>query len=367
MSSAYNNKLQKLLAGKNQEVADSLFKSRDENLIFEDQVREQLIAVRMSLKMGHTHFEKSQLEAGKVQDNELKAEIYFVRGLIEAATERHSEAQIEFALAHGFYLLTENNSKTLLANFNALMAALNSGTKSDDEMSRDLSNLEVRCLELQVFNVYMLSIRQRAYQMFESQRYLDSLAISQSLMQKNIAEVPLSDRHLFAIHMADCCFKLGQLDRYRFYLSEVQGPIDERVVFPLQYVQALQTREKLNLKNFKIINSQWKSRYEEAFGISNSKQEEILWNSRLGLMINSKKQIVARIKKDSLEGSLLQLLIRSSKTKQEICIALWSDYAQTHSLDERLHQLLNRIHKKVKGLVALNGKFYGLNKKIKLV
>ncbi|MNK86480.1 hypothetical protein D3C87_1063930 [compost metagenome] len=175
------------------------------------------------------------------------------------------------------------------------------------------------------------------------------------------------------MHIADCCFELGDLRKAIFYFDQIPASIDERVRFPKALVEAKIFRQTIDIQNFPLVTSHWRERYlKSGFApkIRNtqeprSSRDLLLWSLKTGILSKG-RSLQGKIKAQSLEGQLLRLLLDEPRSKSQICESLWPLEMETAFLDDRFHQLIQRVNRKLKDLILFDGHLYKLSKSMKV-
>ncbi|MNL22508.1 hypothetical protein D3C87_1438580 [compost metagenome] len=153
------------------------------------------------------------------------------------------------------------------------------------------------------------------------------------------------------------------------YFDQVPDSVDERVRFPKALMEAKIFRKEVDIESFPMVTSHWRERFQKTLiTVKPAKKRDLpfntmLWSFKAGV-ISENRSIKAKIKVQSLEGQLLRLLMDESRSKASLCESLWPSDMDTEFLDNRFHQLVQRINRKLKAMIIFDGHHYKLSKKL---
>lgn len=373
MKMKYKSSLKQVLDGQSQAVAADMFKQRDDwQQTSNENIERMLISVRLALKSGNLQqVPVESLDEKRTSDNYLKAEILFVKATYHAQSGNHQLAAMSYLHSSEFYRLAKNHDREALARFNHFIAntyVAKSDTRTEDRNLADIINL---CREHNLPATEFLCHRHISFRHFESREYqaaIDAL-ISWVARQEAISK---SDSELAILHIADCFYELGDLRKAILYFDQIPASIDERVRFPKALLEAKIFRKDIDIQNFPLVTSHWKERYiKSGFASTATKaqgsktsHDAFMWNHKTGI-ISKGRSLQGKIKAQSLEGQLLRLLMDEPRSKSQICESLWPLEMETVLLDDRFHQLVQRVNRKIKNLVIFDGYLYKLSKSLK--
>ncbi|HWU42506.1 MAG TPA: hypothetical protein VN132_03675, partial [Bdellovibrio sp.] len=299
----------------------------------------------------------------------LKAEILFVKASYFAQTSQHSFAASNFHKASEFYAQTQDREKEALSRFNHFIAESYILKSTLAEENQKLQLIVSHCQQHQVPKIEFLCHRHRSFRLYESAQYQEAIDCLITWIARTDA-LTRSDSHLALLHIADCFLELRDVRKAIFYCDQVPTQIDERVRFAKAYVDAKISGHGLDIQNFPLVPSHWKQRYEKSHlkktsDLTAKSSESLCWNLKTGLLTLN-KSLKGKFKAQSLEGQLLRLLMDASRSKSHLCESLWPSEMETAFLDDRFHQLVQRINRKSKNLIVFDGQFYRLSSAIHL-
>ena len=367
MSTKYQNSVLALLHGDSEAAAHDSFKERDVWQRSSDEVLERnLIAFRLAMKSGNMSDSVENLNEERTANQFLKAELLFVKGSFYGQTSSHELASASFAKAAHFYALENKHDRVALSLFNKFIA----DTYREDldlNEERSLAEIQEYCSVHDIPKVQFLCDRHLSFRHFERGEF--SLAIEKMILWVARADVlAKSDSQLALLHIADCFWELKDLRKALLYFDQVKEDIDERVRFPKAFIEAKLWQKSLDLHSFPMVTDHWRQRYlnsslaqqKQSAGSIRIKSAELVWSHKTGMIARGKK-IQGKIKTHSLEGQLLRLLAAGPRSKVLICESLWPTEMATEFLDDRFHQLIQRVQRKVNGLVLFDGTSYRLS------
>ena len=331
-----------------------------------DQIFEQkLLSYRLALKSGNFDFSIDDLNPAAIQSIEIKAEVYFVLGMTQIYKALWSAALVSFEEAAPLYLQGQNYEKHLLSRFNYFIVQDQIMPYSSGESLHRLNLILKDAKEYGCAKISGLCLRQKSYVLFADGRLLAAIEVLEKNLEDLETSLPNSDFHFCLIHLADCYAELGNTEKSRVYLDFIPEKIDSRVEFPRAYVTSKLLGTSISLTDFKYISDYWLSRYKNQYRQTPKESKTIFWFTGRGLLLDDKMSIIARIKPDSKEGFLLQMLQASPRHKNEICEVLWPEFCDVAQQDQKFHRLLSRIQSKVNDLIEYNGGFYKLTAIVK--
>lgn len=368
-SFGYKNSVRQVLAGDNAQPAQAAARLRDANG-YEALVRQQLITWRIALKHGFEQINTSSVDPNRIEDRELRAEVLFLRAKVHLHLKDYASAMRDFTDAGLLYRSLSNFEYYLRSLFNAHIAFSFTNPSENAEqasLERVLSEAENFRHEPGARIIFGLVYRQRSYRLWEKAKYNAALFDAKRAVHL-LGAGPSSDRHLALVHLADCYACLGKRDCAERTLEYLPADIDDRVRFPKAYVSArLRSRADLDLTAFQVVNDHWRGRYaglSRDLGGAQAPNAHLVWDVTTSQLLDGVVAI-GRIKVASLEGRLLQQLMRVPAPKQVLIEALWPEVAAREALDDRFHRLLSRLNGKLGSLIVYDGLLYRLRRPIR--
>lgn len=359
----YDQTLAKVLTGDLDSAAKDSFSSRDAIADNPDQFLErQLISFRLALKSGNSSFPVESLQENLTKNDFLRAEILFCKGSYYGQFYDHKRAAMNFSQAENLYQKTQSIEKKLLSRFNTLVAKshLSEIVWSEEEFM--FRQLILECHNLDQKKTEFLCLRHLSYRLFELKNYQQAIQLIISWVGRKDV-ITKSDSELALVHIADCYFEMRDLRNALFYIEQVSANCDERVRFPREYVKAKIFQLSFDQSQFSYISDYWKTRSKSwrQQALKNKPADlQVVWNTKTNILSKG-KSVLAKIKPQSLEGQILKHLSASPKSKSHLCECLWPDEMTTDFLDDRFHQLVQRLNRKIKGIVVFDGQLYRLS------
>jgi len=363
--SKYKDAVTNLLKATPEDSLSHIRSLRDDTYVSASSILEQkLVSFRVAIKVGNATFlNEEDLSLDVADSNFLKAETHFVRGIILIHKQIFAQASDELLSAAKFYVFADNHDKSLLSRFNAMMAKSNGSLLGEQEELNICNAILSEARVKNVANIQALCLRQKSYIYFGRQKFAAALQEIKEALSLLEANGPISDYHLALIHAADCALEDGKTEQARLYLDYLPLELDSRLEFPKNYMDAKICKTTLNLSLFENISSHWKSRYLRYQASFQEKEDSVtkyFWSQRTGLLMTANKSILGKIKYQSLEAQLLNVLMKSPRSKELICEALWPDFSTSENLDDRFFALKTRLTQKVGNLIRFDGKCYSL-------
>lgn len=369
MSKKYQTSVNQLLSGARDEAAAQAYADRDEWQKSPDEALERnLIAFRLAMKAGNFQDSMENLDESLTKNVFLKAEILFVKATYFAQTSRHEFAASSFAKAAGYYLSDKNFEKYTLSLFNAFIAETYMPTKMTDENSR-VEEIRALAVEHDIAKVQFLCDRHLSLRSFEDGDYQAAIDVLVVWTARQDA-LTKSDSQLALLHIADCFWQMRDLRKALLYFDQVPESVDERVRFPKAVIEAKLWQKPLDLNSFAVVTDHWRERYRRA-GFEGSisipkaakASVKLLWSVKTGVLSRG-RSLVGKVKAQSLEGQLIRLLADGPRSKKVLCESLWPADTEVMFLDDRFHQLVQRVQRKAKGLIVFDGQNYRLSEDI---
>jgi tetratricopeptide (TPR) repeat protein len=372
MSTPYKSSLAKVLKGQTEAAAAESFKQRDEwQKTSDENFERQLIAVRLALKAGNlAQVPIATLDENRTANPYLKAEILFVKGTFHGQSGKHVEAAAHYLNAALQYKMADLPEREALARFNHFIANTYAVKVSPLEESAKLAEIIGFCREQNLATTEFLCHRHISFRHYEAKEYQQAIdSLITWIGRREV--ITKSDSELAILHIVDCYFELGDLRKAISYFDQLPESVDERVRFPKALLEAKIFRKDIDIQNFPMVTTHWKERYlRSGFAPTRLKkpvtaENTLTWNFKTGLLTKG-NSLQGKIKAQSLEGQLLRLLMDEPRTKAHLCESLWPSEMETAFLDDRFHQLVQRVNRKLKGLVLFDGHLYKLSRPMKI-
>lgn len=363
----YDKSLKNLLKSSHKDALTHIRDLRDAESATQEKVLEQkLMSFRLAIKIGNgTFLDENELRVESVHSKFLQAEAYFVKALILTHKEKLRGASDSFLQASELYLVEGMNEKSLLSRFNSLIAIANAGTISHQEELNLCSEILQSARDEDTVKIQALCLRQKSYCYFASERFLAALEEVKEVIKLFEMHGPVSDYHLALIHAADCCLEAGDEEQAKLYLDYLPAQVDTRVEFPRAYVMAKLKQEILDESHFGDINSHWRARHKKHLAKQSVQSGKALrkayWDMKTHRIIGEDRKLLGKIKPNSLEGSLLKILMKGPHSKELLCEVLWPDFSQSHNLDDRFFRLKSRLQQKLGNILIFDGQNYLLS------
>lgn len=319
----------------------------------------QLISARLSLKTSGQELLPST-DQKKNDDSFIRAEKLFVRGLECFHNSRWAEGCEAFETAAQHYPLSVVPKKTALAKFNAFIGFINAHLDLENEkqilLLQELLKIAVHFENLEV---EALIGRQKSYCFAAMQRFHASLFEAERALQIFDSCGSHSDRQLTLICAADAALELGEKVKALSYLESVVEPIEARVRFSFDFMRwRLGLMDCLDRTNYSYICPHFSERCDVL--AKNTVSSDWAWDSRSGHFVHGKRDVDLVIRPQCLEGKMLSLLTLGAESKISLCEKLWPEYSDVEHLDNRLHRLVCRLNKKLRGSIHFDGRVYRL-------
>jgi tetratricopeptide (TPR) repeat protein len=363
----YDSAIKDILKSSSEAALTHIRDLRSEDKIKAAQILEQkLMSFRLAIKAGTaSQLDESALNIDMADSVFLRAEAYFVRSLVLIHKEKLLEAAENFAMASEFYSQEKLHENSLLGRFNALIARANAGSLTAQEELQTCTEILLEGREKNVFKIQGLCLRQKSYCYFSTERFRAALQEMTEALPLIEAHCPVSDHHLSLIHAADCAIELGNFEQAKTYLDYLPPEVDTRIAFPRAYALAKLEQKRLDLTAFEDVNSHWKNRYtnylsKQSLGTMADKIQW-QWDAKSHRIIGANKQLIGKVKPQSLEGNFLKLLMKGPQSKELVCEVLWPEFSTSENLDDRFFRIKNRLQQKIGNFIVFDGQRYLLS------
>ncbi|WP_413557137.1 hypothetical protein [Bdellovibrio sp. HCB209] len=366
LKNEYFESLNGLMSGHQDNILAHIRAIRSQEMVsFEELMEQKILSFRVALKSSETLPDVEELKAELVVSPDLRAEVYFVRGMLFMHSQKHAEAQDAFKNAFDCYAFCENHEKGLSAEFNMLIAQ---SFLQEEPLHMEFLNTLEKAQGLKNVRIQASCARQLSYISFDQKNYVKAETFALMAVNLFTQLQGISDLHLALANWADCLFEMGKIKSAFAALEKITGTVDQRVQFPLAYINAKLNSEKIEIRQFDSINPYWMQRYRQSssFQWKQTAVESWVFKKATGLLYNENGKLMGRVKAQSLEGQLLKILSGGAANRHKLCETLWPEYANDGSLDDRFYRLISRLNSKVGNLVISDGKNYHLKMALKL-
>lgn len=371
MRNRYQTTVTQILQGDVNTAASEIHSQRDQKKSNDEQIERSLLALRLAMKAGNFTDSPETLNADQTQNIFLKGEICFVQGSYFAMTSQHALAAIAYKTAASHYECSQSFEKQALSLFNQVIASSYAVDLDLAHEGQVLDQVLKLCLQHNISKVEFLCHRHQAYRLYEKAQYQASIDLLLPwVARKEI--LTKSDSELALLHIADCWWELRDLRQALNYFDQVPAHHDERVRFPKALVEAKIWQKNINIHEFSMVTDHWRSRFlrmrrtELAAKSASAKQKHLRWNQATGILSKGSR-MQGKIKQQTLEGRLIRLLMDGPRTKVILCESLWPADMETVFLNDRFHQMVQRVQRKTNGLIEFDGHAYRLTETLKLL
>jgi tetratricopeptide (TPR) repeat protein len=329
----------------------------------------RLLSIRLALKSGNIEDCADLVESAPSASLFACAEADFVRGLVHYHRADFAAGIECFRAAADKYHSLENGKRELLSRYNIVSGRLNLDARStNDEIWLELRDVQRLAEEQKNYRVLGLIRRQNSYTFQSFGRRQAALIEIEKALPWLEACAPRSDYQLGLLQMADCLIDLDRKSEAQGYIERVIPPLESRVEFPLAMIEAKINGRLVDPAAFDVVTPAWRMKLarQTTAKISDEKTEIAKWNPLSGELRLSENSTSLLIKARSLEGRLLQILLRQSASKAMLCEALWPGESEILHVENRLHQLIRRFNQKTSALVKFDGGRYQLARGIEV-
>ena len=328
----------------------------------EQQFERLLLIIRQQTKLDPFLANLDSLDPKIAPTIHLKAESYFVKGIVFYSRGQFKKGLEAFEIAHSTYPASHAERK-LLSFYNMISGKLNiieneSGTSSlkytEEDTMADLGELIAVSRQKELRHIEGLARRQRATQWEFSGQIkfaIEELDLAIALLEGN---TPSSDLQIALLQQSWLCLVENNRERASLYLERSGAPKETRCEFPTALIDAILKSQNFSpsmvKKEFDTATPVWASRFE-------------MWNSQKFYpvkqsIIPPKGGTVARL--GNLEKLLCRSLKSGPKSKHDLIETLWPELAMHQTLDNRLHRLISRTNKKLEGKIEYDGLKYSM-------
>jgi len=286
-------------------------------------------------------------------DPYLRADIYFVMGLIHFHHSRWEEGSLCFSQSASHFAVAGSSHRRLFSMYNCHIGLVNAG-HSQRKLGASLDLLEREARIAKDNQILALAFRQRSYDFFSANRYeAASRYAKRALRYFSLSKASKSDRHLTLLLDALIESKRQRNHASKASFEEVFGELDPRVEYSQAVVAHLLwpndfARPRIN--DFPVSDFFFESQLQ-SFPTSPQKVQKI-----------SKSVIsVARtLRPSGMESKVLKLLCRAPQTKAQLVASLYDAAGDKQLVDNRLHRLISRLNQRNPGMISLKNGRYSL-------
>lgn len=328
----------------------------------------RLLSIRLALKSGNIEDCAGLTDSTAGANSFVLAEAEFVRGLVHYHRAEFAAGIECFRAAAEKYRALENGKRELLARYNIVSGRLNLDARStNDEIWIELREVQRLAEEKKDFRVLGLIRRQSSYTFQWFGRYQAALIEIEKALHWLEVYAPRSDYQLGLLQMADCLMDLDRRSEALGYFEMVVPPLEARVEFPHALIESRLNGSHVDPNAFELVTPAWAMKLErQAAKDIGEKVKGAVWNTLSGELRIDDNSLPLNIRARSLEGRLLQILLRQSASKAMLCEALWPGESEILHVENRLHQLIRRFNQKTSGLVKFDGGRYQLGLPVEL-
>lgn len=317
-----------------------------------------VVSARIAIKTMTIDLDRIQLTPEMSEDEFLKAEGFFVRGLVRFHLNRSFEGAKDFVTASQMFARMGFSDRKLLADFNAAIGNINGRKAGFHETDMlDFNRTEREAKKTKNEKIVGLCMRQKSYILQHLGRHSAAYSEAVKSLRYLCGMAHRSDIQLARLQAADCAIDMNRLDAARRHLEYVIDPVDSRVQLPLAYVNARLAGNlaELDLRRFSVQIPLWSEKLRRARQSSSDEPSDMG-----GQVMPLRRPHPGRtdIKPQSLEGKLLQILTQGRCEKIMLIERLWPEDFSQGQLDNRLHRLISRLNKKLQGLIEFDGQAY---------
>jgi len=346
----------------------------------------RLLSYRISIKNGIEVDTSDILEILKQPHSPyLSAEVHFVaalndmhRGTFESASKYFSEAALQ-------YKILNESERHMLCLYNSWSAqwnlVLGPSRAQIENALLNLGEIFAFALGCKSYRVQALVQRQQSaiYQHELNQPRMGLGCALRSVKNFQLSQSPRSDLDLAYLQAADCCLELQDTAQAKLLISETLLSQETRVISARSFLQMkVGEINPIQFQGFaNALNPLWREkldRFEESAKcqapklISSHEFEveltTIEWSPSHSTLKGQGKTV--SLKRQSVEGKLLQLLKGGRRSKRFLQEALWPELANSQTLDLRFHKLVSRLNSKICPIVEFDGASYLLKNNLRL-
>ncbi|MGZ3772039.1 MAG: hypothetical protein ACXVCP_20280, partial [Bdellovibrio sp.] len=211
---------------------------KSESYSFELALLQKLLLFRLAIKSGNLDFDIQSIDENLTNDPLLKAEIGMVKGLYYYQSKKMQEGQNHFYQAIQNYELANENEKRMICTFNYLVGDTYRTFRNNQTLLSQFASLAKEAKELGTLKTLGLSYRQMSY-LYKDEKMFQQ-ALETGLEAKNIlmSKGAISDFQLTILHLMETYIEQHNVEESVALLPELQGPFDQRVLFPIFYLQS---------------------------------------------------------------------------------------------------------------------------------
>lgn len=331
-----------------------------------------LLSSRIAMKGGHSPDHLESIDLSQIQEPFLAGEVAFVKGLYYFTQNKMEKGADSFYHASQQFELAQKSERQWIAYYNYLIGKSHSPSIDSHWLFTELRFLEAKTQATSQYKILGLVLRQKSY-LYKEMGKLVAARVD-GLKAVDLLELygAHSDYQLGLLNLVDINLELENETDATEWFERLLPPFDPRIQFPYHFYSHRLGREPLTLlainkacPHFHSRYLHWKQKQPEAS--SNAVSNRVIattprgdaWDSTSGqLRINNED---FDFKPNSMESKLIDSLFPGLISKELLCERLWPGYSQLHLLDNRLHRLVSRVNKKLRGRIVCQKGQYSLS------
>lgn len=320
----------------------------------------RLLVVRLSYKQGNAiEAVEGLLQMQLIFSPFVNAEVLFVQGLHFFHTKKFVEGAKKFKQASEIYFQLSWADRAVLSLFNELIGELNAGLLTQDLEESRITYLERLANHHECPNVLGLILRHKSWYLEKLGRYQGAESVMHEALPLLKRYSPISDYQMGVLQDCYLLFKNGKLNEAKQQYESLLGPYDSRLDFPRAFVKALLYGDSLPQPDrFTVMSPVWRDRFDQRN--SSAADSPIKWDMDRGILeTKDGKEIL--VKRDSIEGRLLQFLLKGRRTKAELYSLLWPEQADSLLVVDRLNKVISRLRTKAPDLLRVEANSVSLS------
>lgn len=332
----------------------------------EIEILRRLLVVRLSCKQTSSGEQLENFLSVQLTGNSfIDAEILFVRGLQYFHVENFNAGAKSFSKAAELYFQIAWTDKAILSLFNELMGQLNDSTISDSAEEARLTYLERLAHHHESTKMLGLILRHKALFLEKASKFQGAeivLKEALSLLQKQSA---LSDYQLGVLQLCYLLSKNGKISEAKQNYESLIGPFDTRLEFAHAFIYGiLFEKPSPSVDNYDIVPPVWRDRAmdSESSMKTTASDQSLVWRMDEGVLLTASGE--ASVRRDSIEGRLLQILLKGRRSRADLCSLLWPEQADSSQVIDRLSKVIARLRAKDPQIIKFENNSYFLGTKI---
>lgn len=347
----YSQILELIYLSKFEEAGQALSVIR-KNEVFSSELAllQKLLRFRLAIKSGNLDIDIHSIDENLTKDPLFKAEIGMVKGLYYYQSKKMLEGQTHFYQAIQNYELAQENEKRMICTFNYLVGDTYRSFRNNQTLISQFVSLAEESEELGTQKTLGLSYRQLSYLYKDEEKFSQALDVGLKAKSILFSKGAISDFQLTVLHLMEIHIEQNNVKDALSLLQELHGPFDQRVLFPIIYLQS-----RLNIK---ILENSIISEDIIEQSCPHFRRRYCSWisNRNQTLALNQFEKGPANL--TNLESRFLNSLKQGPMTKNLLIEILWPDFSDYEHVNGRFHQLIHRLNKKLGGLIKFSNGTY---------